>query len=96
MANTTIEKQENSSDKVVEIDDYKPHRQGQALCHVCGKICHIVAPVSTDDQWKECGECGEMKVQYFDRQMPIETLYFAKRKTKLLRQKRKVNYADWH
>ena len=57
-------------DEVANIDDYRPHRAGQAVCHECGYESVIVAPVSADSRWKECGECGQMRSQFIGKETP--------------------------
>ena len=65
-------------DKVMSVtvlDDHRPHRAGPAICHSCWEEATIVAPESIDAEWKECGKCGERRVQFCDQPTPVEILY---------------------
>ena len=62
---------------VTSLDDRRPHRAGPAICHSCWEAVTIVAPESINAEWKECGKCGEMRVQFCDQPTPVEILYIA-------------------
>lgn len=41
---------------IINLDDHRPHRSGQAKCTNCKHVWAAVSPVGCDDL--ECPECG--------------------------------------
>ena len=50
---------DTKKEKVVELDNYRPHIAGEAHCTQCGFSWIAVAPTGT--KWVWCDECGSEK-----------------------------------
>ena len=55
---------------VINLDDHRPHREGQAKCAHCRHTWHAVAPVDAGNL--ECPECGLCKGVWYGVHMVPE------------------------
>ena len=58
---------------LVRLDDYRPHRQGQAICGACVHEWQAVAPVAVTTL--QCPTCKQMAGYFVDDLVPDEHFF---------------------